>query len=274
MNQKINWKRIILIMGLALTLGIIQALFAFQTILSYDFASLMSLLMKKAVFETLIGGLLLVVIAKNTTMDDIKSIFSDIRPHLVMATLLFAAGIAAGILLQDALNQILETAFEELMREADYIRSIPAYQQALFIFGNNTRVAVISGIWAVFPPALGILWPVVVMGMNGTVIGVAPAFFDMGWSDFVLAILPHGILEVPALILASAVGIKFSISALKACIAYILPPPTVSGRDAFVTEMKPGWRAVKLFAVIIPLLVIAALIEVYISPQVMDLLGI
>lgn len=264
----------VLIIGLALTLGAIQILFAYQTLINYDFPSLMSLLVKKAVFETVIGGLLFVIIAKNTTMEDIKGNFFALKPHLVMATLLFAVGIAAGIVLQDTFSSILGTAFEELMREADYIRSIPTYQQALFIFGNNTRVAVISGIWAVFPPALGILWPVVVMGMNGTVIGIAPAFFDMGWSDFVLAILPHGILEIPALILASAVGIKFSISALKACIAYIFPPPTVSGRDAFLTEMNPGWQAVKLFSVIIPLLVIAALIEVYISPQLMDLLGI
>lgn len=260
-------------MGLAFAVGVIQVLFAFQTLFSDDFTSLMSLLMKKTFIEAIIGGLLFVVIAKNTTMKDIKSILHDIKLHIVMATLLFAAGIAAGIVLQDVLSRILETAFEELAQEAEFIRSIPTYQQALFIFGNNARVAVMSGILA-FVPALGLLSPVLIMGMNGTVIGVAPAFFDMGWSDFVLAILPHGIFEVPALILASAVGIKFSISTLKAVIAFLSPPPNISGSDAFLTEIKPGWRAVKLFAVIIPLLVIAAFVEVYISPQIMDLLGI
>lgn len=273
MNRRINWMRVVLIMGLALSVGGIQVLFAFQTLFNDDFTFLMPLLLKKAVIEAIIGGLLFVVIAKNTTLKDIKSILYDIKPHIVMATLLFATGIATGIVLQDVLSRILETAFEELAQEAEFIRSIPAYQQALFILGNNARVAVISGILA-FVPVFGLFLPVYIMGMNGTVIGVAPAFFDMGWSDFILAILPHGIFEIPALILASAVGIKFSISTLKAVIAFLFPPPNISGSDAFLTEVKPGWRAVKLFAVIIPLLVIAAFVEVYISPQVMDLLGI
>jgi stage II sporulation protein M len=135
------------------------------------------------------------------------------------------------------------------------------------------RVAVISGIVAFFP-GLGALLPLSIMGLNGTVIGMAPAVFEMEYSMFLIAILPHGILEIPALILASAVGVKFSVCSLKAVIGYLFASGGGSRREVFLREIKPAWHAVKLFAVIIPMLAAAAIIEVFVSTWVMEVLGI
>jgi stage II sporulation protein M len=112
------------------------------------------------------------------------------------------------------------------------------------------------------------------MGLNGTVIGMAPAVFEMEYSMFLIAILPHGILEIPALILASAVGVKFSVCSLKAVIGYLFASGGGSRREVFLREIKPAWHAVKLFAVIIPMLAAAAIIEVFVSTWVMEVLGI
>lgn len=273
MEQEINWLKVITIMGLAFTLVGVYFIFTAYTLFNDDFEYLVSLTVKKAVVESVIGVLLFLTIAKYTSIADIKKVLRSLAPHIVVVTIFLVGGIVAGYFLQDTLQGIMSGYFEEIAKEAEKFQSIPTYQQAFFLFGNNSRVAVIVGIMAFFP-VLGTFIPLGVMGLNGAVIGFAPAVLDMEWSTFLLAILPHGVLEVPALVLASAVGVKFSICSLKAVLGYFFHPRDVSGRAVFLREIGPGWQSVKLFVVIIPLLVAAAFIEAFITPYVMGLIGI
>jgi stage II sporulation protein M len=264
MRNEINWKPVILVIGLTFVLVGVQVVFALYTFFNDDFAYVVSFLANKGIFESFIGILLFLVIVKNTTLEDIRGILRDIRPHIVISAGFLFIGIAVGVLLQGILHGFSQTVFEDLVEQGDMFGSMPPHYQTLFIFGNNSRVAVLSGILA-FIPFIGLLLPFSIMFMNGFVIGVAPGIFDIAWSTFAMAILPHGIFEIPALILASAVGLKFAVSSLKAIIGFLSPPYGVAGRDVFYREIRPGWHAVKLFAVIIPLLIIAALVEVLVS---------
>lgn len=273
-GRRINWMRTFLIIGLTCTLVGVRVAFSFYSLAGDDFSYSLSLLVERGFFESVIALLLMVVIARNTTVNDIKKALRSIKPHIAVVVLFFVGGVVTGILLQGVFQEMFRSLFEELAREAEKIQSIPMYQQAIFIFGNNSGVAVLSGIFVPFFPVVGSLFPPLVMLLNGVVIGLAPGVFEMSWSHFLIAILPHGILEIPALVLAAAVGLKFNISLLKAIIGFFFPPRGMSGGETFLREIKPGWFSLKLFAVIIPMLVAAAVIEVFVSTWVMEVLGI
>ncbi len=273
MNQKINWLRVILITGLSLAFFAVHFIFTFYTAFYTDLALSTSLLVKKGFIESLLAISLFVVISRKTTLQDIKTLLHETKPYMVMAALLLFLGVAAGVLLQSTLGQFAASIFNEMAQEAEKIQSIPKYQQAIFLFGNNTRAATFSGILA-FIPLIGFFLPPLTMVINGIVIGLAPHIVQMSWFHFIIAILPHGVLEIPALVLASGVGLRFAVSSLKACIGFIFPPAGASGREVFLREIGPGWQSVKLFTVVIPLLVGAAIIEAYVSPWVMGLFGI
>ncbi|MGD2246829.1 MAG: stage II sporulation protein M [Candidatus Methanofastidiosia archaeon] len=273
MQKEINWVRTILIMGLAFAFIGAHMIFSFYSLLIVDYNMITSLLVKKGIFESIMGILLLIVIARNTTFKDIKNILSDIKVYIVIIVVLLSLGIGAGIILQDTLSGFFQSIFDEISREAERIQSLPVHHQTLFIFGNNSRVAALSGILA-FIPVIGLFLPVFVMTLNGAVIGMAPGIFGIPWWKFVLAILPHGVLELPALVLASAVGLNLAVASIKASLGYLFPPPAFDGRDVFLREIRPGWRSIKLFALIIPMLVAAAIIEVLVSPRIMALYGL
>ncbi len=273
-GQRINWARTFLIIGSATALIGVRFIFSFYGIFQDDFASLLSILVKRGFLESVIALFLFAVIARKTTREDIRYLLKNTRVYIVIITLFLVGGFAVGVLLQSLLHGLLQGIFEDLAREGERILSIPTYQQSIFIFGNNSGVAVLSGIFAPFFPVIGLLVPPFIMFFNGIVIGAAPGIIEMSWAHYFAAILPHGILELPALVLASAVGMRFGVSVLKACIGYVFPPLGLSGRDMFLREIRPGWQSLKLFAVVIPMLVVAAVIEAFVTPQVMRVLGI
>lgn len=255
----------------------IQVIFTGYAVLSPDFADVISLLIERGLVETVVALALFMAVMRGTTLRDIRVILGSIKVHIALATLFLLLGVMAGIFLQEAFKGFAQNVFDELVREAEKIQSIPAHYQALVIFGNNSRVAALSGIVSgMLAPFffLGVLIPPTVMGMNGFVLGFAPGLVGMNLSDFLIAITPHGIFEIPALILSAAVGLKFAVSVLQACIGYVFPSPGYTGRELFLNRIKPGWYSVRLFALIIPLLVLAALVEAYVTPQIMELFGV
>lgn len=271
MNQKVNWMRAGVIMGLSIAMVGSAFIFAFYGMLQDDFSYLVSLLVRRGIFESLAGIALLVVIAHRTSRSDIQEILTGMKGFIILSAGLLCLGVVCGILLQDLLGGFTASLFDSIEQEAEKIREIPQYLQMLVIFGNNTRAATLSGVIASFP-LLGIFIPFVTMLLNGCIIGLAPEILQMTSSQVFIAILPHGILELPALILACAVGFKFAFASLKACIGYFFPNPGKTGLETFLDEIRPGWKSLKLFTLIIPLLIGAAFIEVFITPGIMSML--
>ena len=273
MNRKINWTRVSCIMGLSIAMVSSAFIVALYGMINADFSYLVSLLVKRGIFESITGIVLFLVLAYRTTRHDMIQILRSMKGTIVISAGILLLGVLCGVFLQGILGGYAASLFGTIEQEAEKIREIPQYLQMLVIFGNNARAATLSGIIASFP-VLGVFLPIITMSINGVIIGLAPEIFQMSSSQFLIAILPHGILEIPALILASAVGFTFSFASLKACIGYFFPHPGNSGRDTFIEEMSPGWRSLKLFAVIIPLLVGAAFIEVFITPHIMSFFSI
>jgi stage II sporulation protein M len=269
MNQKINWIRALSIMALSMVMVCTAFVVAFYGMMNNDFSYLVSLLVKRGMVESVAGVALFLIIIRRTTRTDLLQIVRTMKGTIMVATAILLVGVVCGVILQDILEGVVASLFGTIEQEAEKIREIPQYLQVLVIFGNNTRAATLTGIIASLP-VLGIFIPFITMLLNGFIIGLAPEILQMNSFQFIMAILPHGILEIPALILASAVGFKFAMASLKASIGYFFPYPGKSGKETFLNEIRPGWKSIKLFAVIIPLLIGAALIEVFISPKIMS----
>src|SRR5699024_1728968 len=72
---------------------------------------------------------------------------------------------------------------------------------------NNIRASALMAILGIIP---FLFLPAIILGYNAVIIGIACAFsmaMGTGVSFLVLALLPHGIFEIPALILSAALGI-------------------------------------------------------------------
>jgi stage II sporulation protein M len=135
------------------------------------------------------------------------------------------------------------------------VGKLNSFWQFLYVFLNNATTAAFA---ILFGLIFGI-FPLLCVFANGEVLGIL-AFISRGTLSvltFLAGILPHGIIEIPALILTGAVGIKIG----KVVIDRIFSKKKV--------EIKKELSlAFSLFLkILLPLLLIAAAIEIFITPE-------
>jgi stage II sporulation protein M len=113
------------------------------------------------------------------------------------------------------------------------------------IFFNNARASLIAILAGVF---FGVV-PLIIALTNGYLVGFISRIVSNEFSIFELwRLLPHGIFELPAVLISVGLGLKIGIE--------ILTKPT---KENFIENLN---KALKTFVlIIIPLLIIAAIIE-------------
>ena len=134
---------------------------------------------------------------------------------------------------------------------------------ALAIFSNNLRATVFIMAYGLIP---FIQFPALALGVNALVIGVLAAWYvTEGYpiTAFLAGILPHGLLELPALVIAFSVGL------------FVCGHVTrrLFRRDESALHI---WDSLVLMSrtlllVLFPLLAVAAVLEAYITPLVASL---
>jgi uncharacterized membrane protein SpoIIM required for sporulation len=122
-----------------------------------------------------------------------------------------------------------------------------------FIMTNNLLVTLLvfaSGITA------GV-YTLYLLGFNGVLMGVVGAACWLNGMSLSLwsFVAPHGVLELPAIFIAGGAALRIATA--------MLFPGYLSRRDSLV---KNGGEAVRLFLGTIPLLIVAGLIEGFVSP--------
>jgi len=95
------------------------------------------------------------------------------------------------------------------------------------------------------------------LALNGYIIGIAITLTGNP-AKALIAILPHGVIELPAVIIAGACGLRIGVEAARK-IASIITHGKASMKKAFKETIKP-------MTVSITLLIPAAIIEVYVTP--------
>ena len=175
---------------------------------------------------------------------------------ILLSFLLFVGGTLAGYLSAGELSASLTGILSE---ELSPILKLPKPLLALAVFANNfskTFTAMLLGLLLAIPPILFIL-------ANGFILGVVS--FEVAESEgtlfLLLGILPHGVFEVSAAALSTALGIRLGAAAYA----------RLKGRSFEVG------RTLKLclkfyFSRIVPLLAVAAVVEVYVTPTLLSLL--
>jgi stage II sporulation protein M len=125
------------------------------------------------------------------------------------------------------------------------------------IFFNNTLVLIIGILSSIV-----FIGPFLIELLNGLVLGilVQEVFPKIGTSLSLIALVPHGILELPAFFLASFLGILFWWK--------IFLPKSVSPE---LSRKEFSLKLLYLFLFLIILLLIAALIESFLTPFLINL---
>jgi len=129
---------------------------------------------------------------------------------------------------------------------------------APFLFMNNTRAVAAIFFAGLF--SFGVLGILLYM-LNVGIIGGLYALFELlGMSPlpiFIAGVLPHGIFELPALMIGSAVALYMG--------AVIVTPQTGKSMGEVIIELLADWTKIFL-GVVVPLLAVAAVIEAYVTP--------
>ncbi len=146
-------------------------------------------------------------------------------------------------------------------RQTIGLAQINQHLSAVFIFTNNLRatILILLGGIASFS-VLGMIFYLLNVGLVGVVLGV---FKIIGFSPLLLfaaGLFPHGIFEIPALMLATAMMLRIG--------AIMVTPQIGKSMGQVIFELLADWLKV-FIGVVVPLLAVAALIETYVTPYIL-----
>lgn len=179
---------------------------------------------------------------------------------IIITFLLFFAMITVGWVGSEqnpSLGQELIKIFEKEV--AGQIDDTDHFDMCLKIFFNNLQACILLFLGGA---SFGVL-TIIIMSLNGIVIGAIMEIVSKDHSALFVAaaILPHGIFEIPAFILSGALGLL---------LAQSLIAEWNNGNDTAGDARRFG----HLFVLyVIPLIALAAFVEAFITPVVIQLVA-
>lgn len=181
------------------------------------------------------------------------------KGYMLAATVLFIAGIAMGAIWADELQRLLLSQLEGLQTVAQSLEESDNVELSFFtfIFFNNSIKAVLVMLFGAF---FG-LAPFGFLLLNGMVLGFVVEVArrqgqDMGELIF-QGLLPHGIIELPAIVIACGYGLRFG-----GLVIGTLFSLGSSKRDQLALRWETAMKQMLAAAVwIVILLFVAAIIE-------------
>lgn len=185
---------------------------------------------------------------------------SELRLYLRNAIIAFIAIIlivyAASLFLPDILNALV-AYMQAVIENADIVTDDGGFS-ALNIFGNNLRASIMGTVFGCIPFLYLTALPI---GLNAAVLGAMAAYYQVNGQSLLLlavGIVPHGIFEIPALLIAFACGLY---------LCRELTRRILGRQEAFPPLSNVFLSIVRVYlTLVIPLLIIAALVEAYITP--------
>ena len=169
-----------------------------------------------------------------------------IKPYLLILALIFAASFLAGTFVPSPIRRQMT---EMLQAMAGDYRELSGGMLFFNILAQNVTATLFVVIFGVI---VGII-PTFVVGSNGFGLGVMyrQASEVSGFSKAALTVLPYGVFEIPALLVAAYYGLWLGVMVVR----------RMRGKEGtpLKTHMEHAFR--RYFAVVFPLLVVAAAIE-------------
>ena len=197
---------------------------------------------------------------------EIRKGVRQLRFPIVVLTILAVVTLLAGFqwtvsAVPELVDLTSSDSVEKLSERFERSTTMVSFGQNLsapYIFTHNVRaVGIILLAGLVSFSVLGMLVYIVNLSTVGALLGV---FQLLGYSPVTLTLsglLPHGIFEVPALILASAAMLRIGV--------VLVTPQVGRSMGEVVLELLADWTKV-VVGLVIPLLLVAAVIETYVTP--------
>lgn len=177
---------------------------------------------------------------------------------LIIAAFLFGIGIGSGLLLALATptsnTGLLAEDIAALEQLAGLLASLPPWSIFVFIFIKNVSAILIS--FALSP--IFCLVPAMALIINGGLLGWLSVLViqEKSLGYLLASILPHGIFELPAFIMAEAVAFSFGTAAILAMFKK-------ERRELLLPNFRQNLRYLTIAVI---LLLPAAIIETYLTP--------
>jgi stage II sporulation protein M len=173
---------------------------------------------------------------------------------ILIAICLFVIGMVVGFIAPSSLASLAAEDIAALEELAGFLATLPPFAVLIIIFIKNVSALVISFI---FSPIL-CLFPIMALVVNGWLLAfVSAAVVQERSLGFVLAaLLPHGVFELPAIIIGEAAALSFGAMAIVALFSK-------GRRNQLLPNLKQNLR---YLGIACALLLPAAIIETYITP--------
>ena len=179
-------------------------------------------------------------------------------PYISASLTLFAAGMVLGLVVVYRIPGLADRFADTLANFVQMFSAMPPWKLVGAIFINNavkTLLAILLGTVLGLAPGIFLL-------ANGVALGVALSLSIQArgvWLS-ILAILPHGVLELPAVFLGTSIGLLLGMQTIK----------RLRGRSETPMPSELG-PAVRFYCtVIVPLLLLAALVEVFVTAAIVS----
>lgn len=180
----------------------------------------------------------------------------ELRPYFITSLFLIGSGMLLGLLSLFYIPGITQQVRESVSQFLKMFIGLPKFYLALAIFFNNslkTLLVIVLGM------LFGVL-PVFFLLLNGWVIAIV--FYlsaqSRGLGISLLAILPHGAFELPAVLLGTSIGLRLGVHAIRRFL----------GRSETTIRQELGLALRCFLTIIVPLLIVAAFIEAFITSAV------
>jgi len=151
----------------------------------------------------------------------------------------------------------------ETLKKIYWVETLKAnpFLLMVFIFSNNafkSFMVIPLGVFLTLPPIIFIVF-------NGFVVGLmayeaVKRLGELGFIYFAAAILPHGVFELPAVFLSAALGIRVGLAVIA----------RFRGENGVFLAWRDGLKT--YFSRVLPILFIAAIIEAFITPKILQIL--
>ncbi len=184
----------------------------------------------------------------------------SVRKYVLVVVVIFILSIITGLLESEKNPELSKNLLEPFEKLINWIKTInPPILQTMvllmIIFLNNA----LKSLAAIF---LGVgfgIFPLYLVAINGEAVGIVTNIFsrEKGILYVLAALLPHGIIEIPAILISAGMGLRLG------HMVYL----SLRGLQTDIrSELRLSIRF--YIRVIAPLLFIAAMVETFITPLI------
>jgi stage II sporulation protein M len=169
-----------------------------------------------------------------------------IKPYILILAIIFSAAFLAGMLAPSSTKEGLTNVFQDVVGNYRGLAGGKLFFTLLLHNVMATIFVLISGV------IVGII-PTFAIGANGFLLGVVyrQAAEVVGYSKAALKVLPHGVFELPALLIAASYGLWLGVTVVR----------RIRGKESTLLRIDIEHAFRRYFAIVFPLLIVAAGVE-------------